>query len=80
MFTLVTALATLGLLFTGAYLLWMIQRVLLGPLNQRWARLREIGFRETIAVAPLLALMALTGLWPSWILATINETMSRLFG
>ncbi len=79
-FTLVTALATLGLLFTGAYLLWMIQRVLLGPLNPRWARLGEIGWRETLAVTPLLALMVLTGLWPSWILATINETVSRLFG
>ncbi len=79
-FTLVTALATLGLLFTGAYLLWTIQRVLLGPLNPRWAKLREINFRETVAVAPLLGLMALTGLWPSWILTTINATVSRLFG
>ncbi len=79
-FTLVTALATLGLLFTGAYLLWMIQRVLLGPLNPRRAQLDEIGWRETLAVTPLLALMVLTGLWPSWILATINETVSRLFG
>lgn len=79
-FTLVTALATLGLLFTGAYLLWMIQRALLGPLNERWAQLREIGFRETAAVAPLVALMALTGLWPAWILTTINATVNVLFG
>jgi len=79
-FTLVTALATLGLLFTGAYLLWMIQRVLLGPLNPRWTHLREIDFRETIAVVPLLAIMFVTGVWPSWILATINVTVSRLFG
>lgn len=79
-FTLTAALATLGLLFTGAYLLWMIQRVLLGPLNQRWAGLREIGFRESMAVLPLLVFMALTGLWPSWILLVINETVSRIFG
>lgn len=79
-FTLVTALATLGLLFTGAYLLWMIQRVLLGPLNERWAKLREINFRETVAVSPLLVFMLITGVWPSWILATVNATVSRLFG
>jgi NADH-quinone oxidoreductase subunit M len=79
-FTLTTALATLGLLFTGAYLLWMIQRVLLGPLNRRWAGLRDIGLGEGAAVAPLLAFMALTGLWPGWILTMINETISRLFG
>ncbi|MCL5998025.1 MAG: NADH-quinone oxidoreductase subunit M [Chloroflexi bacterium] len=79
-FTLVTALATLGLLFTGAYLLWTIQRILLGPLNQRWAKLRDISFRETVAVAPLLILMVFTGIWPSWILSTINATVSRLYG
>jgi NADH-quinone oxidoreductase subunit M len=79
-FTLVTALATLGLLFTGAYLLWMIQRVLLGPLNARWANLREINLREMISVVPLLAFMLITGVWPSWILVTINETVSRVFG
>jgi len=79
-FTLVTAPATLGLLFTGAYVLWMIQRVLLGPLNGRWARLRDINFRETVAVAPLLAFMLITGVWPSWVLAPINGTVSRLFG
>ena len=79
-FTLITTLATLGLLFTGAYLLWMIQRVLLGPLNQRWAGLREIGFTESVAVLPLLMFMALTGLWPRWILMVINETISRIFG
>jgi NADH-quinone oxidoreductase subunit M len=79
-FTLVTVLATLGLLFTGAYLLWMIQRVLLGQLNKRWAGLAEINFREASAVFPLLSLMALTGLWPSWILTVINDTIYRLFG
>ena len=79
-FTFVTALATLGLLFTGAYLLWMIQRVLLGPLNKRWAGLQEIQFRETLAVLPLLGLIALTGLWPRWILTIINDTVYRLFG
>lgn len=78
-FTFTTALATLGLLFTGAYLLWMVQRVLLGPLNQRWAGLREIGFREVVAVAPLLVFIALTGLWPRWILVVINETIGRIF-
>lgn len=68
------------MLFTGAYLLWMIQRVLLGPLNPRWTGLCEIGFREGITVAPLLAFMGFTGLWPAWILGLINETISRLFG
>lgn len=79
-FTVVTAAATLGILFTGGYLLWMLQRVLLGPLNRRWAGMPEINLRETVAVLPLLGLMVITGFWPSWILAIINSTVYRLFG
>lgn len=79
-FTLVTALATLGLVFTAAYLLWTIQKVLLGPLNERWLDLKEISLREAVAVAPLMALMLLIGVWPSWIVNIFNATVMRLFG
>jgi len=79
-FTLVTGLATLGLLFTGAYLLWMIQRVLLGPLNQHCENLKEMSLREMLAVVPLITIMVLAGVWPASILVPINETVRRLFG
>ena len=79
-FPLVTALATLGLIFTAAYLLWTIQKVLLGPLNPRWENLKEINTREVIAIAPLMVLMFLIGVWPSWLINLFNATVMRLIG
>jgi len=79
-FTLVTALATLGLIFTAAYLLWTIQKVLLGPLNPRWEGMKEINAREAAALAPLMALMFLIGVWPSWLIDLFNAAVMRLIG
>ncbi len=79
-FTALTVLSTLGLVVTAAYLLWMIQRVLLGPLNPRWAGLTEISLREVVAVAPLMVLMLAIGIYPSWILNVINQTVLHLIG
>jgi len=79
-FTAVTAAATLGLVFTAAYLLWTIQKVLLGPLNPRWEGMQEINAREAIALAPLMVLMFVIGVWPSWLINLFNETVVRLIG
>ena len=78
-----TAISMLGLLFTGAYILKGIKQVLHGPLNEKWAhgehRLTEISARETIVIAPLMALMLVIGVWPAWILDVINKAVIRLF-
>jgi NADH-quinone oxidoreductase subunit M len=80
-FTLYTALAMIGLLITGAYILKGIKLTLHGPLNEKWAgHPLEIGRREVIAIAPLMGLMFLIGVWPSWIVGVINQTVMRLFG
>jgi NADH-quinone oxidoreductase subunit M len=80
-FTLYTALAMIGLLITGAYILKGIGRVLHGPLNERWqGHALEIRGRETLAMAPLMALMLLIGVWPAWILNVINAAVLHLFG
>jgi NADH-quinone oxidoreductase subunit M len=55
--------------------------VLHGPLNEKWlGHALEINRREVIAIAPLMALMLIIGVWPSWILNVINQTVLRLFG
>ena len=80
-YTWLTAIAMIGLLFTGAYILKGIRAVLHGPFNMRWRDTRlEIEWREGLAIAPLLVLMLLTGLWPNWLLPTINESVLRLLG
>jgi NADH-quinone oxidoreductase subunit M len=80
-FSLYTALAMIGLLITGAYILKGVRMVLHGPLNEKWlGHALEINRREVIAIAPLMALMLIIGIWPAWILDVINQTVLRLFG
>lgn len=81
--TIYTAIAMLGLLFTGAYILKGIKKVLHGPLNEHWAhgehKLTEINVREVLVMAPLMVLMLITGIWPMWILDIINKAVTALF-
>jgi NADH-quinone oxidoreductase subunit M len=78
-FTLYTALAMIGLLFTGAYILKGIKQVLHGPLNEKWiGHLTEINSREIFVIAPLMVLMLWIGVWPAWILDVINRAVLAL--
>jgi NADH-quinone oxidoreductase subunit M len=72
--TLFTALSMIGLLFTGAYTLKALRDVLHGPTNKRWiGHLNEINTRELVVMAPLMLLILIIGLWPTWILSVINQ-------
>ena len=81
--TIYTAISMLGLLFTGAYILKGIRKVLHGPLNEHWAhgehRLAEINTREILVMVPLMALIVWIGIWPAWILDVINKAVVMLF-
>ncbi len=78
-FTGLTILSMLGLLFTGAYILKGIRAVLHGPFNMRWRDTNlELDRNEMIAIAPLMVLMLVTGLVPNWILITINASVTRM--
>jgi len=69
---LVAGLALIGIVVTAAYMLWMLQRVLLGPLNPRWERMPDANGREILSLAPLMALMLLFGILPGplWVFFT----------
>ena len=78
-----TAVAMLGLLFTGAYILKGIKYVLHGPVNEHWAhgehKLTDMNFREIMVMVPLMALILVIGVYPAWILDVINKAMMMLF-
>jgi NADH-quinone oxidoreductase subunit M len=80
MFTLATAISMVGLFFTGAYVLKALKQVLHGPLNKRWqGNLAEISTREIVVIAPLMILMLVIGLWPTFLLDMINKAAMLLF-
>jgi NADH-quinone oxidoreductase subunit M len=86
-----TAISMLGLLFTGAYILKGIKKVLHGPLNEHWAhgdpaavgrgehKLTDITTREILIMAPLMLLILSIGIYPAWILDVINKAVVMLF-
>jgi len=78
-----TVISMLGLLFTGAYILKGIKKVLHGPMNEHWAhgehKLTEINFREIMVMVPLMALILWIGIYPAWILDVINKAVVMLF-
>ncbi|MCU0511616.1 MAG: NADH-quinone oxidoreductase subunit M [Anaerolineae bacterium] len=79
-FPLIMMISMIGLLFTGSYILKGIRAVLHGPFNLHWKDYDlEIDRRELVAVAPLMALMLITGLVPNWILSVINGSVTRIF-
>jgi NADH-quinone oxidoreductase subunit M len=79
-FTLMTALAMIGLFFTGAYILKAIKLVLHGPLNTRWVgHMRDINTREIVVMTPLVIFMLVLGVWPTWLLNVINQAVAFLF-
>ena len=76
--TLVTALATIGLVVTALFLLNMIQKVCFGPLNERWSGLRDMTGREIFIGAVLMLFMFWIGIYPAPFLNASNTAALHL--
>lgn len=66
------ALATVGVILSAAYMLWMVQRVFYGPESALVHRsvARDLAAREQLALWPMAILMVLMGVFsPYWIRA-----------
>jgi NADH-quinone oxidoreductase subunit M len=77
-FKICTILAALGVILTAAYLLWTVQRVFLGPLNEKWKDLPDINGRELFTLVPLAALVFILGVYPHPILRMIGPSLQSL--
>jgi len=75
-----TILSVAGILVTAAFFLRMMQKVFLGPLNEKWKDLPDMNARELIAVSPLAVMMLLFGLWPRLVLDLMNPTVKVMTG
>jgi NADH-quinone oxidoreductase subunit M len=77
-YSLLVALSLIGVLVTTVFFLRMIQRVFLGPLNEKWASLQDMSTRELIAVVPLTVLTIFIGIWPNSALNMMNPTLTQM--
>lgn len=73
-----TVLAVAGILVTAAFLLRMLEKVFLGPFNERWSALKDMDLRELCAIVPLSVLTVVIGFWPRLLLDLFDPTMTSL--
>ena len=76
----VAAASAFVMIFAAAYLLWMFQRVVFGPLSEFLAglggHLTDIRPVEIVTLAPLGALIVILGLFPGLLLDLIGGTVT----
>jgi NADH-quinone oxidoreductase subunit M len=71
-------LAATGVILAAVYLLWMVQKVLFGPLqNPANERLKDMNTREILVLAPLAILMVVLGMAPGIVLKTIEPSAKQ---
>jgi NADH-quinone oxidoreductase subunit M len=66
--------SVIGILITAAYMLWMVQRMFLGPINPKWQNLPDVDWREQVSLWPLVAATFLLGIFPSWLIRLFDGT------
>ena len=73
------ALAAMTLILGAAYTLWMVKRVIFGPVaNDNVAALQDVSQREFIMLALLAAFVLLLGLWPDVIVDVMHPSVENL--
>ena len=83
-FKLITLISVLGMIITAGYFLYMLQRVLLGRLNEKWVNIVDINKVELVTLVPLAIIVIIIGVYPIIALkyqaTAINALIQRLGG
>jgi NADH-quinone oxidoreductase subunit M len=72
------AIGALAAIVTAGYYLWTMQRMFLGPLNEKWNQLWDVNWRERLTLYPLAAITILLGVWPTPVFNLIQGTVKYL--
>ncbi|CAM2749319.1 NADH-quinone oxidoreductase subunit M [Skermania piniformis] len=67
--------ASSALVLAAIYVLWLYQRVMTGPPNERTATLPDLRPRELVVVVPLLALLLIFGVFPKPALDVVDPAV-----
>lgn len=69
----------IGVVLGAAYLLWLYQRTMLGPMkHEENRRLVDLSASERLVVAPLLALVFFIGLYPRPLFSVLDSPVKQL--
>ncbi|HEV3485443.1 MAG TPA: NADH-quinone oxidoreductase subunit M, partial [Vicinamibacterales bacterium] len=72
----------IGTILTAGYFLWMLQRVNLGTVPERWKDkpLADVTAIEYVSWAPLIVAIFVLGIFPRLVLGVTNEAVTSLVG
>jgi NADH-quinone oxidoreductase subunit M len=73
-----TVVAASAVVLTAGYMLWTLQRVYLGPPNEKYAALPDVTARELFTLAPLGVIVVVLGVFPRPILDLQSPALLRL--
>ncbi len=73
-----TLISTLGILLGAGYMLWTLQRIFFGPLNEKWSTLKDLDKREYAMFIPLTIIIIFLGVYPSGMLDIMNSSVNSL--
>ncbi|MGB5875666.1 MAG: NADH-quinone oxidoreductase subunit M [Bacteroidota bacterium] len=77
-FQTLTIIAAITIVLTAAYMLWVLQRVFLGTLPDKWRDLTDMNGRETLMLVSLAAIVIFLGVYPSPMLDLMNSSLNHL--
>jgi NADH-quinone oxidoreductase subunit M len=74
----ITMASTLGIVLTAAYMLWTLQRVFLGKVNEKWSAMPDVDGREIFMLVPLAVIVLVLGVYPSFMLNVMTSSVNHL--
>jgi NADH-quinone oxidoreductase subunit M len=76
--TAVATLATLGVILSAAYALWLYRKIIFGTLKPQLAGMMDLDRREIIVLAPLVILTIFFGVYPKPVLDMSAASVTAL--
>ena len=73
-----TILGAFGVVLTAGYLLWMLKRAFYGPLNMKWAGLKDATILEMVPLTSLVFVILLFGIFPGILVNIIQPSISQI--
>jgi len=77
-FRTLTIISVITIVLTAGYMLWVLQRVFLGTLPEKWKNLTDMDGREMVMLVPLAVIIIFLGIYPSPVLDLMNTSMNHL--
>ena len=79
-YPIIGVLAVISAAITAAYVLRLLALAFFGPLNERWAELKDTTRFETVGALLLIAFIVFLGVWPDPFIDRIAATVSGIPG